>query len=201
MEEIKASPLFALQINESTDVSLCSKLLDFLFCRYLFKDDVLFWQSFEMTTKANDVMDAVSSFLGSNELSWINLLGITNDWTPPMLGSRSCFQTMAKSRAPNAVGIYSVIHREALASKSLPSGLNVFFKNIAKVVQTTLWRLLRWILDFSNSFIMLWIQSTTTWSFFSFSQMFICWQILRSVLHPSEGSQDVSLSTRKTWIN
>ncbi|XP_045114813.1 protein FAM200A-like [Portunus trituberculatus] len=51
-----------------------------------------------------------------------------------MLGSRSGFQAKVKSKAPNAVGVHCFIHREALASKSLPSGLLTIFTGIVKVV-------------------------------------------------------------------
>ncbi|XP_066952540.1 zinc finger BED domain-containing protein 5-like [Macrobrachium rosenbergii] len=76
---------------------------------------------------ATDVMNAVSSFFDKHGLSWNNLVGITTDGAPAMLGSRSGFQAKVKPKAPNAVGVHCFIHREALASKSLPSGLLTIF--------------------------------------------------------------------------
>ena len=79
-------------------------------------------------------MNAVSSFFEKHGLSWNNLVGITTDGAPAMLGSRSGFQAKVKSKAPNAVGVHCFIHREALATKSLPSGLLTIFTGIVKVV-------------------------------------------------------------------
>ena len=64
LTEIKASPLFSLQLDESTDVSSCSQLL--VFVRYIhsgdIKDEFLFCNSLETTTKADDVMEKISTF-------------------------------------------------------------------------------------------------------------------------------------------
>ena len=59
LTEIKASPLFSFQLDESTDVSLCTQLL--VFMRYInsgdIKDEFLFCNALETTTKADDVME------------------------------------------------------------------------------------------------------------------------------------------------
>ncbi|XP_068205357.1 protein FAM200C-like [Palaemon carinicauda] len=125
IEEIKASPLFTIQVDEATDVAMACQLL--VYCRYLFKvtikEEFLCCQNLETSSTATDVMNAVSLLFDKHGLSWNNLVGITTDGAPAMLGSRSGFQAKVKSKAPNAVGVHCFIHREALVSKSLPSGL------------------------------------------------------------------------------
>ena len=54
LTEIKASPLFSFQLDDSTDVSSCSQLL--VFVRYInsgdIKDEFLFCSVLESTTKS-----------------------------------------------------------------------------------------------------------------------------------------------------
>ncbi|XP_066958820.1 zinc finger BED domain-containing protein 5-like [Macrobrachium rosenbergii] len=64
IEEIKASPIFAIQADESTDVAMACQLL--VYCRYLFKgiikEEFLCCENLETSSTATDVMNAVSSF-------------------------------------------------------------------------------------------------------------------------------------------
>ena len=129
VDEIKKSPLLAIQLDESTDVTLCSQLL--VFARYMvegdFKDKFIFCETLDTTTKAQDVMEIVNNLFEVHGLDWVNLVGVTTDGAPAMLGSRSGFKTLVKQHAPKVTGVHSFIHREALASKTLPDQLNAFF--------------------------------------------------------------------------
>lgn len=62
--EIKNSPLFTIQLDESTDDAMCSQLL--VFARYVcegdIKDELLFCKALDATTKATDVMQIVNDF-------------------------------------------------------------------------------------------------------------------------------------------
>ena len=122
MDEIKKSPFFAVQLDESTDVSQFSQLLAFV--RYVhegnFREEFLFCKPLKLNTRAEDVLEAGNDFFNENGLDWGNLVGITTDGAPTMLGSRSGFQTLVKQHAPLAIGVHCFIHREALASKTLP---------------------------------------------------------------------------------
>ena len=80
------------------------------------------------------MLEAVNDFFNENGLDWGNLVGITTDGAPTMLGSRSGFQTLVKHRAPLAIGVHCFIHRETLASKTLPDQLNTVFKVLVKIV-------------------------------------------------------------------
>ena len=136
LDEIKKSPLFAIQLHESTEVSQFSQLLAFV--RYVheenFKEEFLFCKPLKLNTRAEDVLEAVNDFFNENDLDWVNLVGITTDGAPTMLGSRSGFQTLVKQRAPLAIGVHCFIHREALASKTLPDKLYTVFKVLVKIV-------------------------------------------------------------------
>uniref|UniRef100_K7FT67 Uncharacterized protein n=1 Tax=Pelodiscus sinensis TaxID=13735 RepID=K7FT67_PELSI len=164
VDEIKKSPLFAVQLDESTDVTLCSQLL--VFTRYMvegdFKDEFLFCKTLHTTTKAQDVMEIVNNFFEVHGLDWVNFVGVTTDGAPVMLGSRSDFHTLVKPE-------HCFIHREALMSKTLPDQLNTVFKGLVKVVNhikssalnTRLFK--RFCLDMGSDFDVLLFHTSVQW--------------------------------------
>ncbi|CAH1998688.1 unnamed protein product [Acanthoscelides obtectus] len=98
ISEIKESHMFALQLDESTDVASCSQLL--VFTRYIKDDDVkeeyLFCKSLPTTTRGEDAL--------------------------------------VKQVAPQVFGYHCLIHRYALAVKTLPSDLLNTLSDIVKIV-------------------------------------------------------------------
>uniref|UniRef100_K7FTI9 DUF4371 domain-containing protein n=1 Tax=Pelodiscus sinensis TaxID=13735 RepID=K7FTI9_PELSI len=126
--EIKKSPLFAIQMDESTNVSLCSQLL--VFARYMVEGDFkdfLFCKTLDTTTKAQYVMEIVNDFFDVHGLDW-------HHCAPAMLGSRLGFQMLVKQHTPMVTRDHCFIHSEALVSKTLPDQLNAIFKGLVKVV-------------------------------------------------------------------
>ena len=58
---MKTSPLFSLQVDETTDVALCAQLL--VFVRYIhlgdIKEEFLFCSELKTTTKSADIMEKI----------------------------------------------------------------------------------------------------------------------------------------------
>ena len=108
------------------------------FVRYVhegnFKEELEFCKPLKLNTRAEDVLTAVNDIFEENNLDWGNLVGITTDAAPTMLGSQSGFQTLVKQRAPLAIGVHCFIHRKELASKTLPDQLNTTFKTLVNIV-------------------------------------------------------------------
>ncbi len=119
IQEIKSSPtgMFAIQLDESMDVSSCAQLL--VFVRYVFlcdiKEEYLLCTQSETTTTAEDVMEKLSSFFKANRIPWENYFAVCTDGASAMLGSKSGFQKRVKEVAPNAKGVHCMIRRFALA--------------------------------------------------------------------------------------
>ena len=90
LTEIKASPLFSFQIDESTDVSSCSQIL--VFVSYInscdIKDKLLFCSALETTTKAEEVMEKALTFFQDEDLQLDNVCGVCTDGAPAMLRSK-----------------------------------------------------------------------------------------------------------------
>ncbi|XP_076030406.1 protein FAM200C-like [Oratosquilla oratoria] len=124
-----------MQIDESTDVSNHSQLL--VFVRYVhercIKEEFLFCERLETTTKADDVFRLVQLFFDCHELSWDLIGSICTDGAPAMIGKKSGFVAMVKEKAPHVLTTHCVLHRQALASKTLPKKLK---EVMGVVVQT-----------------------------------------------------------------
>ncbi|XP_026475942.1 zinc finger BED domain-containing protein 5-like [Ctenocephalides felis] len=134
--KIKESPMFALQLDESTDVASCSQLL--MFTRYIKNDDVkeeyLFCKSLPTTTRGEDVFQTLKEFIEKNGLDWLKLVGICTDEALAMMGVRSGFQSLVKQVAPQVFNYHCLIHRYALAVKTLPPDLLNTLSDIVKIV-------------------------------------------------------------------
>ena len=89
--KIDSSPVFALQLDESTDISNLSQLL--VYVRYFaderINEEFLFCQPFETTSKAVDVFQILIDFFDKTELSWSKLVGVCTDGAPAMIGANS----------------------------------------------------------------------------------------------------------------
>ena len=143
--EIKASPMFSFQVNESTDLSLCAQLL--VFVRYIYsghiKEKFLFCGKLDNTKTGADFKKMMTAFFKTLGLQWKNVCGVCTDGAPAILGSRSGFVKKVKQLAPEAKGTHCITYRYALASKSLPTALQKLdsmtrIVNFIKAVQRTL---------------------------------------------------------------
>lgn len=136
LNEIKSSPFFALQLDESTDVASCSQLL--VYVRYIKGDDLkeecLFSESLSTTTRGEDVFQTMKNVIDEKELQWSKLIGVCTDGSPAMLGIRSGFQTLMEEVTPFALFSHCIIHRYALAMKTLPPDLMDTFTHVVKIV-------------------------------------------------------------------
>lgn len=136
ISEIKESPMFALQLDESTDVASCSQLL--VYTRYIkddhVKEEYLFCTSLPTTTRGEDVFKTLKHFIEENEVDWSKLVGVCTDGAPSMMGVRSGFQALVKQVAPQVLSYHCLIHRYALAVKTLPPDLLSTLNDVVKIV-------------------------------------------------------------------
>ena len=85
LSKIDSSPVFALQLDKSTDISNLSQLL--VYVRYVadkrINEEFLFCQPLETTSKAVDVFQMLIDFFDKTELSWSKLVGVCTDVLQP----------------------------------------------------------------------------------------------------------------------
>ena len=135
--EIKKSPYFSLQCDESTDVAQCCQLL--VFVRYLgdnntIKEELLISQELKTTSTGKDIMKIICDYFERHGIEWKRLAGFCTDGAPAMLGSRSGLATLVREKNPSTVTMHCIIHRQALASKTLPEDLSNTMKLAIKMV-------------------------------------------------------------------
>jgi zinc finger BED domain-containing protein 5/7/8/9 len=136
IEKLNKSPFFSLQCDETTDISQNSQLL--FYCKFIddkkFKEEILFSQTLKTTTKAVDVFSVLSDFLISNSLSWEKVIGICTDGAQAITGCKNGFIQLVKEKNPNIIGSHCIIHRQALACKTLPESLNSVLNLAIKII-------------------------------------------------------------------
>lgn len=133
---VQASPYYALQMDESTDVSNHAILL--VYVRHILDGDLqeqfLCSRDLPTTTKAEDIFNSVDLYLSSVGLSWEYCVGITTDGAAAMTGKHSGVVKQILERAPNATWNHCFLHREALAAKDMVTELDEALKDVIKVV-------------------------------------------------------------------
>ena len=112
---------------ESTDVSNLSQLL--VYSRYiadgLIKEEFLFCQPLETTSKAADVFKVLNDFfLKKTGLKWSKLVGVCTDGAPAMIGAKSGLISLVNQKNPAIEGTHCMIHKASLVSKTIPRRLH-----------------------------------------------------------------------------
>ncbi|XP_066958824.1 protein FAM200C-like [Macrobrachium rosenbergii] len=135
-DQVRASPVCAIQCDETTDIAQCCQLL--MYARFVsgnrVKEEMLFCHPMEGCTTTADIFQDVSKFFQENHLSWESLVGVCTDGAPAMLGLQSGFITRVKEKNPSAVGTHCILHREALASRTLPAEMSDVLNVAIKLV-------------------------------------------------------------------
>jgi len=137
--ELKSSPHpYSMQLDETTDVAQCSQLL--VFVRYVvsssIKEEFLFCRPLLTTTTAQDVLAIIKNFFAEQDFAdWSLKLGsICTDGAPAMLGNKSGLTTLVKADAPHVHVTHCMLHRHALAAKTLPQTLKDVMSTSVQVV-------------------------------------------------------------------
>ena len=66
-----------------------------------------------------DVFDVVKEFFLNHEMSLDMVGSLCTDGAPVMLGNKSGFASIVKKETPHITATYCMLHRHALAAKSL----------------------------------------------------------------------------------
>jgi hypothetical protein len=84
------------------------------------KEKLLIIRELQTTSKGTDLMKIISDYFQKHDILWEKLAGFCTDGAPAMLGSRSGLATLVKAKNCRTVTTHCMIHRQALASKTLP---------------------------------------------------------------------------------
>ena len=97
------------------------------------KKEFLFCEPLLNCAKTSDVFKMVNEFFVKQNFDWKKKLGsICTDGTPAMLGNKSGFAALVKNDVPNVTVTHCMLHRHALAAKTLPLTLKEVLSDCVK---------------------------------------------------------------------
>jgi len=136
LRQYRDSPLFALQLDESTDISGQAQLL--IFIRIVSNEDImenfLCCKTLSETTKGEDIFEIVDNYLKFANLPWEKCIRVCTDGAPAMTGSVKGFTSFAKKKNENIIFTHCFLHREALMTKTLVGDLREVLDQVVKVM-------------------------------------------------------------------
>ncbi|XP_034083391.1 protein FAM200A-like [Gymnodraco acuticeps] len=127
---------YALQLDESTDMSNSAQLL--VFARYSFDgkldEDMLFCTPLELKCTGEDIFTKLDNKIKEERLSWDECIAVCTDGAGAMLGKKRGLKARVLQVAPHVIFTHCIIHREALASKTLDPELKSVLETAIKMV-------------------------------------------------------------------
>lgn len=110
----------------------------FIFVRYSFdgklNEDILFCTALEGTCTGEDIFTKLDNKLKEEGLSWGECIGVCTDGAGAMLGKKKGLKARVLQVAPHINFTHCIIHREALASKTLDPELKRVLETAIKIV-------------------------------------------------------------------
>jgi zinc finger BED domain-containing protein 5/7/8/9 len=136
IQDIKKSKFFAIQIDESTDLTDFAQLLTYV--RYekdqLIDEEFLFCEPLPTNTTADEIFRKLNEFFSKNNIDWKHCVGLCSDGARAMTGVRGGVVAKVKAVSQDAKFTHCSIHREALATKAMPKVLKTVLEQSIKVV-------------------------------------------------------------------
>ena len=136
IKRVQTSPVYAIQLDESTDVSSCAQLLCFI--RFIhggsFQEELLFCKSLPLRTTAEDIFNLLDAYICDHGIGWENCRGVCTDGAAAMTGRKSGLVTRVQAVAPHAKATHCFIHREALVAKKIPLDLKKVLTDSVTIV-------------------------------------------------------------------
>ena len=136
VHQVKKSPLYSIQLDESTDLAGFPQLS--VFIRYInnatVSEDFLFCKALKLHTKGKDIFQCFNSFFSEFSIPWDNCAGICTDGAAACIGFRSGAVKRIQEKAPSAKWTHCFLHRKALAAKKLSPELHEMLNFVVKCV-------------------------------------------------------------------
>ncbi|XP_073414158.1 zinc finger BED domain-containing protein 5-like [Dendrobates tinctorius] len=145
LEKVRISKKFALQLDESTDISGHCQLLANV--RFLdveaIRENFLFCKALPEKSTGEVIFQVTSEYLDKSGLTWENCTGVCTDGAAAMVGRIKGFVSRVKERNPDVLVTHCFLHREALVAKTLPADLAPVLDDVVRIVNFVKTRPLR----------------------------------------------------------
>ncbi|XP_057715925.1 SCAN domain-containing protein 3-like [Corythoichthys intestinalis] len=136
LEKIHVSKKFALQLDESTDISGHSQLLANV--RFVdgdaIRENFLFCKALPEKTTGEEIFRVTSEYFDKGGLTWENCTSVCTDGAAAMVGRIKGFVSRVKEKNPNVIVTHCFLHREALIAKTLPADLAHVLDDVVRIV-------------------------------------------------------------------
>ena len=119
IEKVKMSSCFAIQLEESTDVTNMAVLLGYV----QFEDrgdiveDMMFCLELPQQTTSAEIFKVVNAYIIANNIDGNKCVGICTGGAAAMMGKNSGITARVKVVAPKCQSVHCFIHREMLVTK------------------------------------------------------------------------------------
>ncbi|KAK5863610.1 hypothetical protein PBY51_000631 [Eleginops maclovinus] len=137
IERVKNSR-FSLQLDESTDLTNVAHLM--VFIRYShdgkLHEDMLCCSPMEGRCTGGDIFNCLNGWMEETGLDWDKCISICTDGAGAMMGKHKGLKAKVLSVAPHVKFTHCIIHREALASKTLEPELNNVLQTAIQIVNS-----------------------------------------------------------------
>uniref|UniRef100_A0A674MRG2 Uncharacterized protein n=1 Tax=Takifugu rubripes TaxID=31033 RepID=A0A674MRG2_TAKRU len=125
LDKIRISNKFALQLDESTDISGHAQLLANV--RFVdgdkIRENFLFCKALPGKTTGEEIFRVTSEYLEKGVLKWENCTSVCTDGAAAMVGRTKGFGSRVKEKNPDVLITHCFLHRKALVAKTLPADL------------------------------------------------------------------------------
>ncbi|XP_023718367.1 SCAN domain-containing protein 3-like [Cryptotermes secundus] len=132
----KESKCFAIQLDETTDVSSNSQLM--VYVRYkglnAIEEELLFCSPLELQSRGIDVFNKINEYFNNANLKWEDCIALSVDGAPAMLGHVSGFLALVREKNPKIEVNHCMVHRQALFVKRLEPALEAIMHDVINVV-------------------------------------------------------------------
>jgi zinc finger BED domain-containing protein 5/7/8/9 len=135
-DDLSSSPFWAMQLDESTDVSGMAILLVFVryFVKSTMQEELLMCRPLQTNATGEAIFNEVNGYLSSHGLSWDNCVDLCTDGAAAMTGRQKGFVRRVQQVARHITSTHCILHREALAAKRIPPALKAVLDEATKVV-------------------------------------------------------------------
>jgi len=139
IEKLIESPYYAIQLDESTDVSSNAILL--VYVRYIdfelenIQEEVLCFLKLLSFTTSDQIFESINSYFEQKNIPWNKCIGICTDGAAAMVGThKGVVSRIQQISHKDVIKTHCVLHREQLAAKNMSEDLHTVLNDCVKIV-------------------------------------------------------------------
>ncbi|GFW80452.1 zinc finger MYM-type protein 6 [Trichonephila clavipes] len=140
IKRIQNSSVFALQPDETTDITKMSQLI--IYVRFIFNEDIteafLSCKSLEGKTTGEKIFEIINEYFEAESLTWANCAAVCTDGAAALRGSNKGLRGLIQKVALYMVFNHCMTHRQALVAKDMDKELHNILQDTLLVQLTTL---------------------------------------------------------------